>query len=233
MKPYQHARISAYLWGGTWHDYIAVHDLIDSTKACFASVQHRFALHSVDVGAAVATRILGAVMTTSEGREVATRDIVAQHVHDDLGRSQPAAAWVAQLAGGLPTRAHSHDGAAEAPADVFAARYHTTPDVFAPLVAWFDQTAQFVERPEHRLLLHNAFGIFLAERTFGTVVTCHDGREVSVRELGERLVIARLGCIPTIQDVARRMRFAPWMRGDTSKPYRAIIAGDRVVRRAM
>lgn len=77
---------------------------------------------------------------------------------------------------------------------------------------FFDQTKAFIPDASHRLVLHNAFGIFLCEQQFGEIVvhngqykrmpyiTNSDGNQVSVRDIAEAHVIEDLGCIPTLQD---------------------------------
>jgi hypothetical protein len=45
----------------------------------------------------------------------------------------------------------------------------------------------------HRALLHNSFGIYLAERLFGTYITNSDGRKVQVRDIAETPCHRRYG----------------------------------------
>jgi hypothetical protein len=63
---------------------------------------------------------------------------------------------------------------------------------------WFDQTKAHIPDMRHRAVLHNSFGIYLCEQVFGTLITNSEGREVSVRDIGEQHVIDDLGQIPTL-----------------------------------
>lgn len=62
----------------------------------------------------------------------------------------------------------------------------------------------------HRAVLHNSFGIYLAEQVFGSTITISTGKQVPVRAIAEQHVIEDLGRIPTVAD---------WMRalGDSSQ----------------
>lgn len=78
---------------------------------------------------------------------------------------------------------------------------------------WFDQTKAHIADARHRLVLHNAFGIFLCEQVFGDVVvlptgatkkmpyiTLSTGKQVSVRDIAEQHVLDDLGHIPSLSD---------------------------------
>src|SRR5947208_14475280 len=86
MRPFQHAMSSASRFGGRWQDYLAVHELIDSTKACCADPRHRMVLHSVDFGAAVVR------VAFPDRRD--TDAIVRQHVVEDLGSGRTLSEWL-------------------------------------------------------------------------------------------------------------------------------------------
>lgn len=216
MKPVQHARISAHRFGGRWQDYLALHDLIDSSKAAFPSLQHRALLHSADLGAALARSIFGPTVRNSDGAAIPVEAVIAQHVSDDLGWPCPAATWIERLPA-PPRRLRPLPRAlariAEDPAAGLAQRWLSPPGTFSALVAWFDQTERYSEDPRHRLLLHNSLGIFLAERALGPVLDPDGRRLIPTREAAELLVLARIGCIPSVHDVAARVRLEPWMAG--------------------
>lgn len=80
---------------------------------------------------------------------------------------------------------------------------------YQPIHDFFDSTKAALPDMRHRAVLHNAFGIFLAERVFGTLITNSDGREVSVRDIGEQHVLEDLGTIPTLEASFAGMRLTP------------------------
>lgn len=47
----------------------------------------------------------------------------------------------------------------------------------------------------HRALLHSSWGIYLAERILGHIITNSDGRIVQVRDVAERHIIEDMGRI--------------------------------------
>ena len=61
------------------------------------------------------------------------------------------------------------------------------------------------------LLLQNSFGLFVSERVFGSVIEPVAGRCISVREIGETLLLARYGIIPSLDAVLRWLELRPWM----------------------
>ncbi len=79
---------------------------------------------------------------------------------------------------------------------------------------WFDSTKSAYADFAHRAILHNTFGIYLAEQLFGTTLTNSDGKVVSVRDVAEDHVKEDTGGrIPTIQDWLGRLEPEPWMLG--------------------
>lgn len=84
-----------------------------------------------------------------------------------------------------------------------ARKYGGTPEDYVPVHNFFDETKAHVPDVRHRTILHNSYGIWLAERIFGVTVTNSEGNKVSVRDLGEDHVIEDLGFIPTLQDVLK------------------------------
>lgn len=70
---------------------------------------------------------------------------------------------------------------------------------YQPIHDFFDQTKQCLPDIRHRALLHSSWGIFLVEQVFGAYITNSDGKEVSVRQLGEEHVIQDMGFIPTVE----------------------------------
>lgn len=64
---------------------------------------------------------------------------------------------------------------------------------------FFDSTKAAYANIKHRSILHNTFGIFIVEKIFGKIIINSDGKEVSVRDIGEDHVVEDLGFIPTLE----------------------------------
>lgn len=83
-KPYFHAQSSAKKYGGTWEDYMDIHNLIDSSKAAFPDNRHRVLTHNSWFIGHVLPLIFGETFTRkSDGKIVCSRDIGEQHVLED------------------------------------------------------------------------------------------------------------------------------------------------------
>jgi hypothetical protein len=80
---------------------------------------------------------------------------------------------------------------------------------------WFDATKEHYANWRHRAMRHHSFGIYEAERVFGTTITNSNGRQIPVRLIGEQHVTEDLGLIPTMADWLRALgdpaQIKPWM----------------------
>lgn len=87
------------------------------------------------------------------------------------------------------------------------------PSDFIDIHNWFDSAKQSVPDARHRLVLHNAFGIYLCEQIFGETIQTSEGvfkrmpyitlstsKKISVRDIAEQHVIDDLGRIPTLDE---------------------------------
>ncbi len=222
MKPLQHAQISAKRYGGQWEDWYPLHDWFDRSKIAFPSVQHRLFLHS-DFGCALVERVLGENITAQDGTVVPTSLLATDHLTEDLGRVVTLAEWLTEMdesallaasERSLPSLSRSEQAINQNTLDGLVACYGGMAEDFSSLVSFFDEPARLTpQNPGSRWLLHNSFGIFLAEDLFGWVIRLADGRPLPVRGIAETLVKARLGFIPSAASVASRVRLRPWMTG--------------------
>lgn len=92
-------------------------------------------------------------------------------------------------------------------------RYGGIVEDYLPIHDFFDGTKSAWADTRHRAVLHSTYGIFLVERVFGTYITNSEGRQVSVRDIGEDHVVEDCGFIPTIERWLRALPVEPWMRG--------------------
>lgn len=222
MKPLQHAQITAHRYGGDWPDWYRFHDWFDQSKKAFPSVQHRMFLHS-DYGCAMAVRIFGDTISAADGTTLSTQELSYDHQIEDLGRVVTLTEWLDEMDDtalvqaerqALRRQSKADQELASAPATVLAHRYGTDTQELTPLVAFFDELEKLTQsHSRSRWVLHNSFGIYLAEELLGPVLTLSNGRLVSVRGVGEELVKARLGYIPSAAAVASRIRMRGWMSG--------------------
>ena len=94
-----------------------------------------------------------------------------------------------------------------------ARRWGGTATDYLPLHQWFDATKGHLADVRHRLLLHNSFGMLLAEQVFGAALTNADGRRVFVRDLAVQHILEDLGFVPTLADCLAATPCLPWMAG--------------------
>jgi hypothetical protein len=94
-----------------------------------------------------------------------------------------------------------------------AKKWGGTPDEYLELHQFFDQTKAHVPDNRHRLILHNSFGIYLAEQVFGLRIVNSDGKRVFVRDVGVQHILEDLGNVPTLAQCLEGIPIRPWMAG--------------------
>jgi len=86
--PYHHAVSSVKKHGGTWEQYIHIHNWFDETKAWVGDIRHRAFRHHSE-GIFQCESLFGIVtpitMTDGSIKNVPTRVIAEQHVQEDCG----------------------------------------------------------------------------------------------------------------------------------------------------
>lgn len=81
-----------------------------------------------------------------------------------------------------------------------ARRYGGVPEDYMALHTWMDQTKTHVADLRHRLILHNSFGVSMAEQVHGTTFRrASDNVLVAVRVIVEDHIKEDLGFIPSLE----------------------------------
>lgn len=101
---------------------------------------------------------------------------------------------------------------------IAAKKYGGQSSDYIRIDSWFDSTKAHIPDARHRLLLHNSFGIYLAEQLFGELVvtpkgdiikmpyiTNSDNIQVSIRDIAELHVLHDIGRIMTLEECFRNM----------------------------
>lgn len=71
---------------------------------------------------------------------------------------------------------------------------------------------------KHRAILHNSFGMLLAEQVFGDYVTNSDGKMVEVRQIAYDHIYEDCGKVPTVEDWLQNLQPQVWMmKSDESR----------------
>lgn len=84
MSPYYHSLSSAKKFGGSWEDYIAIHNWFDETKQYTGDWTHR-ALRHHSAGIEWAIEKFGHVIVNKDQKHVPVKMIGEQHVQEDCG----------------------------------------------------------------------------------------------------------------------------------------------------
>jgi hypothetical protein len=93
-----------------------------------------------------------------------------------------------------------------------ARRFGGKPEDYLAIHQWFDSTKDHCADARHRLILHNTFGIRLAEQVHGVTITNSAGTVVPVRTIGEQHVREDFGGqIPTLTDVIDMFPSEAWV----------------------
>lgn len=87
------------------------------------------------------------------------------------------------------------------------------PEDYLAIHDFLDSSKAHLPDVRHRALLHNSFGIYIAERVFGHNITNDNGKLVSVRDIAEQHVIDDVGFIPTVERYFEGMPMHDWLGG--------------------
>lgn len=92
--PVEHAKSSARKFGGSWLDYLEIHEWFDATKAWIGHSKHRMFRHHSE-GIFECEKIFGQMIENSAGKKVYVRYVGEQHVKEDCNNYIPTAKeWV-------------------------------------------------------------------------------------------------------------------------------------------
>ena len=94
-----------------------------------------------------------------------------------------------------------------------AKKWGGTAQDYLALHQWLDATKGHLPDNRHRMLLHNSFGLLLAEQIFGPSIQNSAGRRVFTRDLAAPHILEDLGFIPTVAECLGELPIRPWMAG--------------------
>lgn len=95
--PVHHSQSSVRLFGGEIEDYLHLHEWMDATKVAMGDYRHRAIRHHA-LGIAEGVEKFGSYLVNSEGKKVAVRYILEQHVLEDCGGRLPTVEdWLKHL----------------------------------------------------------------------------------------------------------------------------------------
>lgn len=116
-----------------------------------------------------------------------------------------------------------------------ARRYGGKPEDYVEIHNFMDSSKGTVADSRHRALTHTTWFLStILERVFGVVIENSEGKNVSVRDIGEQHVLEDFGgrYIPTVQDYFEGMEFKEWMlSGKGDVPASFVKLNNRTTRR--
>ena len=98
-------------------------------------------------------------------------------------------------------------------AEKSAKKWGGEPEDYLSIHNFIDSSKAHFPDQRHRALLHNSFGIYLAEQMFGIFIVNSKGKKIQVRDIAEDHVLEDMGFIPTVQDYLQSMPFYDFLDG--------------------
>lgn len=217
-KPRIHALSSAKKFGGQPDDYGKIHQFMDSSKSAHAGLVHRALFHH-EGATAIVEKVFGVELHVTVHTKVPVASVVEQHIVEDLGYVPNLSAYLKEFHAErwAASRLSDPTRPPDRHAEVNAKKWGGVPADYIRIHEFMDQfeteplTVDF--RRRSRIVLHHAFGCFVAEWAIGETITNLDGRVVSVRDIAETHIIREFGHIPDLGDWARLVDVKPWMSG--------------------
>ncbi len=103
-----------------------------------------------------------------------------------------------------------------------ARRFGGAPEDYVAIHKFLDQSKLYIADWRHRALLHNTFGVALAEQLFGDLFKRpSDGGTVATRTIAEVHILEDMQAILTPGEFLREMPIRRWMNGLTLEQRRA------------
>lgn len=102
-----------------------------------------------------------------------------------------------------------------------ARRFGGVPDDYLEIHRFLDSSKGGIADNRHRALTHTSWFLSVVlERVFGETIRNSDGKDVSVRDIGERHILEDYGMkfIPTAQDFLQEIEWKPWMDNGRGVP---------------
>ncbi|HQU85045.1 MAG TPA: hypothetical protein PKY59_18030 [Pyrinomonadaceae bacterium] len=237
MKPLQHAQISAKTYGGVWTDYIELHNFLDLSKSSCAHFKHRFLLHHAE-GIDLAVRLFGEELTNSDGQTNSIRQILTDHLIEDVGSIVSIEDWADGL---LPKkdadfnqflakkRAQIENDTVKGERELLS-YFNLSDEDSCAIKSFLASPLQNSTHPAAILFSHNSFAIFLAEKLLGVALTKNSkhadhakGKKqlIATREVFERMIFQRMKVIYSPAEIIARTAETGWMRGKYSEKKRS------------
>lgn len=227
MKPLQHAQISAKKYGGVWSDYIEIHNFLDSSKSTCAHFKHRFLLHHIE-GIEIAVRLFGEKLTISNGKTISTRQLLTDHLIEDVGSVISIENWARDL---IPKNTPFYQFLAKKREQIekdtvkgekeLLDAFKLSDEDISSIKSFLALPLEQSDHPAALLFSHNSFAIFLAEKLLGVALiknsadpneTTAKKQLVATREVFERLIFQRLKIIFSPAEIIARTEKSDWMR---------------------
>lgn len=98
-----------------------------------------------------------------------------------------------------------------------ARKFGGKPEDYLEIHQLMDSSKGAMPDNRHRALTHNSWFLStILERIFGVNIKNSDGRDVSVRDIGEQHILEDFGnrFIPTASDYLEEMEYKSWMNSD-------------------
>lgn len=84
MIPMIHAELSVKRYGGVPEDYLDIHELMDSSKACVSDNRHRFLTHNSWFVVTILPKVFGHQRVNSDGKKYNVKDVGEYHCLEDF-----------------------------------------------------------------------------------------------------------------------------------------------------
>lgn len=108
-----------------------------------------------------------------------------------------------------------------------ARKFGGTPEDYIEIHEFLDGSKVTFGDVRHRALLHNTWGVWIAQTVFGRVLHIEKAgggtKPVAVREIAENHILEDLGFIPQVGDWLEHMDMKVWMGG---KQHRVLARGE-------
>lgn len=213
MHPLHHAKSSAARLGGNVEDFVAVHAYMDESKQAFCNPMHRTYRHNMDILPEL-VELFGEVLPSRP--DVDMRAVLQDHLKEDCKGTTPSIEdWLMHLTP-APWMKKNMQMSTYDHAVAISDKFGGQPEEYLAICQYMDGAKHYenLSQWRHRAWRWHSFATFDAEKKFGVSFKNSVGRNVIVRYVAEKHIIAALGKMPTMQDWYSHIRFQSFMAGN-------------------
>lgn len=222
MHAYSHSLITSQSTHISWKHFLAINQFMNQTEHAYPGIQHRFAIHSLDLGIDLMLRAhkhapFFDIPQIENPDNIPENEILEaaflDHMKSEMAPDARYQDWLDHMATPpwfhtlRPINPFDHNPQAK-----LATEFGGIASDYDEIVNVMYLGRKFSSSIFADTALMNSFGVQIVERIVGPLISRTDAQtSIPTQTIAHRLITARWGFIPTLEEFAGRISLKPWM----------------------